>query len=81
MAGQRVTHRWEYNGTVFAEVPFDVGGPRWRVWSSKNFVPEWVGTWTVSVVDSSGEVLTTRTLNYTGKQPASIRLRSKVVKA
>ncbi len=34
MAGQRVTHRWEYNGTVFAEIPFDVGGPRWRVWST-----------------------------------------------
>jgi len=73
MAGQRVVHRWEYNGTVFAEVPFNVGGPRWRVWSSKAFVPEWVGTWTVSVVDNSGEVLTTRTLNYTGKQPAANR--------
>ena len=76
MAGQRVVHRWEYNGTVFAEVPFDVGGDRWRVWSSKNFVPEWVGTWTVSVVDTAGDVLATRTLNYTGamdKQPAANR--------
>ncbi|MEE8271473.1 MAG: DUF2914 domain-containing protein [Alphaproteobacteria bacterium] len=71
LGGQRVIHRWEYNGRVFAEIPFNVGGDRWRVWSSKNFVPEWVGTWTVSVIDQSGNVVTSRTLNYT--QTASAR--------
>ena len=28
MTGETVTHRWEYNGQVMAEVSFDIGGPR-----------------------------------------------------
>lgn len=57
MAGQSVTHRWSYNDSVIAEVSFAVGGPRWRVWSSKNLVPGWTGNWTVSVLNAAGEVL------------------------
>jgi len=57
MAGQNVTHRWSYNDTVIAEVSFKVGGPRWRVWSSKNLAREWTGDWKVSVVNAAGEVL------------------------
>lgn len=60
---QRVVHRWIYQGEVIAEVPFDVGGPRWRVWSSKTMLPEWTGVWTVEVV-SEGQVLTSATLQY-----------------
>ena len=63
--GQTVTHRWEYNGQNMAEVKFNVGGSRWRVHSSKNFVPEWVGTWTVSVIDGNGQVVSSKTLEYT----------------
>lgn len=62
--GETVTHRWEYNGESMAEVKFQVGGPRWRVWSSKNMMPEWVGTWTVSVVNGSGKVVDSETLTY-----------------
>lgn len=57
MAGQSITHRWSYNDAVIAEVSFTVGGPRWRVWSSKNLAPDWTGNWRVSVVDAAGEVL------------------------
>lgn len=68
LAGHAVTHRWKYNGTVMAEVKFDVGGARWRVFSSKNFVPEWVGEWTVDVVDGDGSVLTSESMTYSGAQ-------------
>jgi len=55
LAGQIVTHRWEYQGRVMAEVKFKVGaGPRWRVYSSKNLLPEWLGKWTVVVIDQNG---------------------------
>ncbi len=50
---------------MIAEIPFAVGAPRWRVHSSKNLLPEWVGEWTVSVVDSGGQVLATDTFVYT----------------
>lgn len=62
--GTTVTHRWEWNGEVMAEVPFDVGGPRWRVYSTKSLQPGWVGTWTVTVLDPSGAVLETRSFEY-----------------
>ena len=57
MSGNRVTHRWLHGGETRAEVSFNVGGPRWRVHSSKNLVAEWVGDWTVEVVDSAGTVI------------------------
>lgn len=63
-AGQRVTHRWEYEGEVMAEVVFDVGGWRWRVWSRKNLLPQWRGQWRVSILDENGRVLLQRSLAY-----------------
>ena len=65
LAGETVTHRWEYNGQVMAEVSFDVGGDRWRTHSSKNLQSIWLGEWTVTVVDTSERVLSTHKLNYT----------------
>ena len=64
MSGQTATHRWEYNGEVKAEVTFNVRGPRWRVWSSKNFVPGWTGDWKVSVLNGAGEVISEDMFNY-----------------
>jgi hypothetical protein len=57
MSGETITHRWEHAGAVVAEVPFDVGGPRWRVYSAKSLDPNWIGEWKVTVVDSAGHVL------------------------
>ncbi len=62
--GQSVVHRWTYNGEVKAEVNFDVGGPRWRVWSSKQLQPEWTGSWEIAVIDSAGNVVSTETFSY-----------------
>ena len=64
MAGHKVTHRWEHGGEVKAEVSFNVGSDRWRVWSSKNLQPQWVGEWIVSVVDETGNTLVEESMAY-----------------
>jgi len=64
LTGQRVLHRWEYKGEVVAEVPFEVRGPRWRVYSVKTLKPDQVGEWSVSVVDGYGRVLSERSFSY-----------------
>jgi hypothetical protein len=71
LSGQTVTHRWEYNGQVMAEVPFEIGGDRWRVYSSKTLDPVWIGQWKASVVDQSGATLSVNTFSYDSapKQP------------
>ena len=72
LAGQIVTDRWEYNGEVVAEVTFKVGkGARWRVYSSKNLLPEWTGQWKVVVSNESGRPLKTSMFEYTAATSAS----------
>lgn len=73
--GETVTHRWEYNGENMAEVKFQVGGSRWRVWSSKNLLPEWTGIWKVSVVNGNGKVVASETLNYSAA-PAEVAAKA-----
>jgi hypothetical protein len=51
--GQAITHRWEHDDQVMAEVSFTTGGTRWRVYSSKQLFPGWLGDWTVVVLDGS----------------------------
>lgn len=55
LQGRTVTHRWKHEGKVVAEVPFRVGGPRWRVYSRKTLGPGAIGRWTVVVVDKATE--------------------------
>ena len=76
MAGQRVTHRWEYNGQVMADISFNVGGDRWRTHSSKNLQPIWLGEWTVSVLDTDMNVVSRNSFNYiaaSSSTPAAIQ--------
>ncbi|SBS35884.1 hypothetical protein MSP8887_02478 [Marinomonas spartinae] len=63
MDGSTVSHRWLLDGQVMADIPFDIGGDRWRVWSSKRLLPGFEGTWTVQVV-KDGKVLTSRFFQY-----------------
>ena len=73
LAGGTITHRWEYNGEIMAEVPLEIGGSRWRTHSSKRLFKGWIGEWTVSVVDDSGQVLRSVSFNYVpAGTPASI---------
>ena len=73
MTGQTITHRWVYEGKVMAEVKFQVGGPRWRVYSRKTLDPAWLGEWQASVVDASGVTLGVSTFEYAAaaKPPAA----------
>ncbi len=64
MTGRRIIHRWEYQGKVMAEIPFEIRGPRWRVYSAKTLLPTWTGEWTASTVDEDGRVLALNTLEY-----------------
>ena len=71
---QKITHRWEYNGKVMSEMNFDVGGERWRVFSSKTLDPSWTGEWKVSVLDQAGSTLGASTFTYekaTANPPAT----------
>jgi hypothetical protein len=57
LAGGLITHRWIHGGETMAEVTFDIGGPRWRVYSRKTLLPGQTGSWTVEVVDGGGNTL------------------------
>lgn len=67
MDGTTVTHRWSLNGTVMAEVSFNVRASRWRVHSSKTLLPEWRGDWVVDVIDENGVVVESRTVGYSAQ--------------
>lgn len=62
--GHTVTHRWEYSGETMAEVSFEVGGDRWRTWSSKNMLPAWSGVWEVSVLDEGGNIMMQKSFEF-----------------
>lgn len=62
--GSTVVHQWSYGGEVVAEVPFEVGGSRWRVHSTKRLDPSALGEWSVSVV-ADGRIVATERLTYT----------------
>ena len=63
MEGGQVTHVWKLDGVIEAEIPFDIGGDRWRVWSSKRLMPGFDGKWSVDIV-KDGEVLESRSFDY-----------------
>jgi hypothetical protein len=72
MEGQTIMHRWMFGDEQMAEVSFQVGGPRWRVWSSKNMMPEWVGGWKAQVVNSAGEVIAEKSFTYAMAEDAGM---------
>ncbi len=69
LAGHAITHRWEYNGQLMAEVSFQVDADRWRTWSSKNMMSRWTGIWTVSVLDEGGNILEQQQFEYVHAMP------------
>ena len=64
LEGHTLTHVWERDGTEMARVPIVVGGSRWRVYSTKNLEPSWLGAWKVSVVDEEGRVLRSESFSF-----------------
>ena len=63
MAGSHVIHRWKLDGEEQAGVDFDIGGDRWRVWSSKRLMPGFDGKWSVEVVQDD-VVVSTYSFDY-----------------
>lgn len=70
MTGQKITHRWVHKGQTMAEVKFNIGAPRWRVWSSKTLLTHWTGPWKVEVINEAGHVVHSEELNYIENTPA-----------
>jgi hypothetical protein len=64
MSGETVTHQWMFDDQVMFEKSFEVGGDRWRIWTSKTLLPDWTGTWTVKVLNEDGSVLERKTFEY-----------------
>lgn len=64
MTGHKVVHRWEYEGKEVSRVSFDIGGPRWRVFSRKKLSEQQKGKWTVLVTDEKGWPLTAKVFVY-----------------
>lgn len=51
----KVTHVWYYQENEMARVDLAVKSADWRTYSSKRFLPQWVGQWHVRVLDESGQ--------------------------
>ena len=51
-----------------ADVSFNINGPRWRVWSSKNLWHTWIGEWRVEVLTDDGSMLYEKVFNYMDKE-------------
>ena len=64
LKGEYITHRWIYDDNVMTNVRFEIRGSRWRVWSSKNLWPTWVGQWRVQVLLDDATMLYESTFNY-----------------
>jgi hypothetical protein len=62
-AGGSITHRWLSQGKIRAEVTFQIGGPRWRVYSSKIIPSGHTDSWTVEIVNGDGKVLHSQTIS------------------
>ncbi len=65
LKGHTITHRWEYNGKLMAEVSFEIGAQRWRTWSTKNMQSNWMGAWQVSVLDEGGNIMEQQQFEFT----------------
>lgn len=68
---QEVTFRWSYNGVTQAEVKQTPKYPHYRTATSKELDPSKLGTWTVDVLDSSGNSLASKTFDYTKADAAA----------
>jgi hypothetical protein len=55
---------WSLNGEAVTRVRVDVGGQRWRTYSSKIIQPHMRGEWTVEMQNKNGETLAISRFTY-----------------
>ena len=53
----QVTHVWLYEDQEMARVTLPVQSADWRTFSSKRFLPQWIGQWSVVIEDEQGSAL------------------------
>ncbi len=58
-----VQHAWLWGDREMAVVTLQVSGPKYRTWSCKNIMPEWIGAWKVELRSSDGMVLASKTFS------------------
>lgn len=54
-----VTHVWYYQDDELARVTLPIRSSDWRTYSSKRFLPEWVGEWRVVILDGKQNEIAT----------------------
>ena len=54
-----VTHVWYYQDDELARVTLPIRSSDWRTYSSKRFLPQWVGEWKVVVLDEDQNEIAT----------------------
>lgn len=64
LKGQTITHQWQYDNKIVAEIEFKIRGNRWRVYSSKYLQPHKKGDWQVIVKNEKGNPLETSQFTY-----------------
>jgi len=60
LKGKTVFHQWKHEGRLVTEIPYAIGGNRWRIYSSKTLNKSAIGNWDVVVSTEEGEILTNR---------------------
>ena len=68
LQGQAISHVWLRNGKLVEIRDFEVGGDRWRVFSSKRLNSKLLGEWSVKIRNAEGKSLGTFALEVL--QPA-----------
>jgi len=57
LSGETVFHRWEHDGQTMVTLRIEIGGDRWRAYSSKTIPASQRGDWRVVVANAQGDVL------------------------
>ncbi len=58
-ADTEVTHVWYFHDDELARVTLPVKSADWRTYSSKRFLPQWVGEWRVVILDEDQKEIAT----------------------
>jgi hypothetical protein len=64
LKGETVTHRWQREGEVKAEIKIRIDTDPARAVSKLQLRPEWTGAWTVQTLDASGKVIAENSFAY-----------------